>query len=392
MRNLERRIADVLRKAATRVAEGEAERRADRRGGRARGARAAPLRRRGAQAHLRPRRRDRARGHRGRRRRPLHRGDRVPGQGRPADHRPARRGDAGVGAGGALLGAQPRRASSASTRTGSPSTTSTSTSRPARCPKDGPSAGITMATAIVSLATGRTVSEDVGMTGEITLTGQVLPIGGVREKVLAAQRAGLKRVILPRENEADLSELPEETREELDVRARRRRPTRCSRRRSTAASSARPRAGARSAQAASATDEAYASRAGRRRPARRRRLAPAAESWYSSFPRRTKVIRSTRSPWATSYCRARLPAGDVDRPPSSHPPLRAWPRVGSRRGRAPSPPAGRARAGRASRSGRHGHRHERRRRPAAAAAEVGQRLRASSPRAPEREPAARRRV
>jgi ATP-dependent Lon protease len=83
-------------------------------------------------------------------------------------------------------------------------------------PKDGPSAGITMATAIVSLVTDRTVSETVGMTGEITLTGQVLPIGGVREKVLAAQRAGLKRVILPRENEPDLSELPEETRSELE--------------------------------------------------------------------------------------------------------------------------------------------------------------------------------
>jgi ATP-dependent Lon protease len=82
-------------------------------------------------------------------------------------------------------------------------------------PKDGPSAGVTMATALVSLATGRTVSEEVGMTGEITLTGQVLQIGGVREKVLAAQRAGLTKVILPRENEADLSELPEETREEI---------------------------------------------------------------------------------------------------------------------------------------------------------------------------------
>ena len=83
-------------------------------------------------------------------------------------------------------------------------------------PKDGPSAGVAMATAIVSLASGRTVSADVGMTGEITLTGQVLQIGGVREKVLAAQRAGLKKVILPQENEADLSELPEEAREELE--------------------------------------------------------------------------------------------------------------------------------------------------------------------------------
>jgi ATP-dependent Lon protease len=83
-------------------------------------------------------------------------------------------------------------------------------------PKDGPSAGITMATAIVSLVRGVPVSEEVAMTGEITLTGQVLQIGGVREKVLAAQRAGVKRVILPRENEPDLEELPKETREAVE--------------------------------------------------------------------------------------------------------------------------------------------------------------------------------
>jgi len=83
-------------------------------------------------------------------------------------------------------------------------------------PKDGPSAGVTMATAIASLIRGLPVADDVGMTGEITLTGQVLPIGGVREKALAAQRSGLRRMILPSENEVDLDELPDETRRELE--------------------------------------------------------------------------------------------------------------------------------------------------------------------------------
>jgi ATP-dependent Lon protease len=83
-------------------------------------------------------------------------------------------------------------------------------------PKDGPSAGVTMATAIASLVRGEPVADDVGMTGELTLTGQVLPIGGLREKSLAAQRAGLKRVVFPRENEPDLDELPAETREALE--------------------------------------------------------------------------------------------------------------------------------------------------------------------------------
>jgi ATP-dependent Lon protease len=83
-------------------------------------------------------------------------------------------------------------------------------------PKDGPSAGVTMATALASLVRGQPVAADVGMTGEITLTGQVLPIGGLREKSLAAQRAGLKRVIFPRENEPDLDDLPPETRQALE--------------------------------------------------------------------------------------------------------------------------------------------------------------------------------
>ena len=83
-------------------------------------------------------------------------------------------------------------------------------------PKDGPSAGVTMATALASLVRGEPVADDVGMTGEITLTGQVLPIGGLREKSLAAQRAGLKRVIFPRENEPELEELPPETRAAIE--------------------------------------------------------------------------------------------------------------------------------------------------------------------------------
>jgi ATP-dependent Lon protease len=82
-------------------------------------------------------------------------------------------------------------------------------------PKDGPSAGVTMATALVSLISGRPVKADVGMTGEITLRGQVLPVGGIKEKVLAAHRAGLKTVILPKRNESDLEDLPEEVRKSM---------------------------------------------------------------------------------------------------------------------------------------------------------------------------------
>ncbi len=82
-------------------------------------------------------------------------------------------------------------------------------------PKDGPSAGVTMATALASLISGRPVRPNVGMTGEITLRGQVLPIGGVKEKVLAAHRAGLKTVIIPRRNEKDLADVPEEVRQSI---------------------------------------------------------------------------------------------------------------------------------------------------------------------------------
>jgi ATP-dependent Lon protease len=83
-------------------------------------------------------------------------------------------------------------------------------------PKDGPSAGITVATALASLVSGRPVRSDVAMTGEVTLTGQVLPIGGLKEKALAAQRYGVKRVIAPALNEQDLDEFPEHLREGVE--------------------------------------------------------------------------------------------------------------------------------------------------------------------------------
>ncbi|MDT5152281.1 MAG: ATP-dependent Lon protease [Mycobacterium sp.] len=85
-------------------------------------------------------------------------------------------------------------------------------------PKDGPSAGVTMVTALVSMATGRQVRADVGMTGEVTLNGRVLPIGGVKQKLLAAQRAGLKTVFIPQRNEADLDDVPAEVLDALEVK------------------------------------------------------------------------------------------------------------------------------------------------------------------------------
>jgi ATP-dependent Lon protease len=82
-------------------------------------------------------------------------------------------------------------------------------------PKDGPSAGVTIATALASLFSGYPVRSDTAMTGEITLTGMVLPVGGIKEKVLAARRVGLKRLVLPKDNEKDVAQLPEDVRNSM---------------------------------------------------------------------------------------------------------------------------------------------------------------------------------
>lgn len=82
-------------------------------------------------------------------------------------------------------------------------------------PKDGPSAGVTMCTSVVSALTGIPVRKDLAMTGEITLRGKVLPVGGIREKVLAAHRAGIKKIVMPKENEVDIDEIPANVRKRL---------------------------------------------------------------------------------------------------------------------------------------------------------------------------------
>lgn len=84
-------------------------------------------------------------------------------------------------------------------------------------PKDGPSAGVTIATGIISAFTGRKVDHSVGMTGEITLRGRVLPIGGLREKSIAAHRSGLKTILIPKDNVKDLEEIPASVKNSLNI-------------------------------------------------------------------------------------------------------------------------------------------------------------------------------
>ena len=84
-------------------------------------------------------------------------------------------------------------------------------------PKDGPSAGVAITTALVSAFTGKKVSHEIGMTGEVTLRGRVLPIGGLKEKSIAALRSGLKKILIPLENQRDLEDIPHEVRDKLQI-------------------------------------------------------------------------------------------------------------------------------------------------------------------------------
>ena len=180
----------------------------------------------------------------------------MPGKGKIITHRQAGRRDEGVDPGRALGGAQRARASSASRRTSTRRTTSTSTCPRARRRRTARARASAMTTAMVSVLTGIPVRADVAMTGEITLRGEVLPIGGLKEKLLAAHRGGIKTVLIPEENVKDLQRDPGQRQEQARDRAgevdrqgardRARAPARCrcpsptSRRRSRRSPTTRP--------------------------------------------------------------------------------------------------------------------------------------------------------
>ncbi len=161
---------------------------------------------------------DRPRLDRGRRRAADDRGGGGARQGQAAAHRPARRGDAGVDPGRDDRGAQPRRRCWASSGEFYQKHDVHLHMPEGATPKDGPSAGIGMCTALVSALTRIPVRSDVAMTGEITLRGEVLPIGGLKEKLLAAHRGGIKTVLIPDENQKDLVEIPDNIKGNLEIK------------------------------------------------------------------------------------------------------------------------------------------------------------------------------
>ena len=139
----------------------------------------------------------------------------MDGEGRARAHRPARRRDEGVRADRPQLRARPRRRAGHRARRRFDDREFHVHVPAGAIPKDGPSAGVTMTTALASLLSGRPVKHTVGMTGEVTLQGRVLPIGGLKQKVLAAHAAGLTDVILPERNRGDLDDVPEDVREQM---------------------------------------------------------------------------------------------------------------------------------------------------------------------------------
>ena len=216
VRQLERELGTLLRKTATRIAAGRsADAGRHRCRGRARRARPAEVLPRSGGAHRGAGRGDRPRRHRRRRRRAVRRSGVDGRQGRAGADRSARRRHEGVGAHRADLREEPRARSSASTNAAFDGREFHVHVPAGAIPKDGPSAGVTMVTAIASLLTGRPVKSTVGMTGEVTLQGRVLPIGGLKQKVLAAHAAGLTEVILPERNEPDLDDVPADVREHM---------------------------------------------------------------------------------------------------------------------------------------------------------------------------------